>query len=151
MSGSKWILVGLIAAGACELEPPPKKHAAQVEPAPAQPRAPTPVIGAGSGAGSGSGTGSGTGSGSAAHDISDACMQAGVHFADVWINEAQNAQDKAALEQERTLLVRRTALGCTQQAWSDEARACVETAKTRAEMTACEKRIVNGSGAARQR
>jgi hypothetical protein len=81
-------------------------------------------------------------------------MQAGVHFADVWINEAQNAQDRAVLEQERTLLVRRTGLACTQGAWSDLARGCVEAAKTRAEIAACEKQIVgagSGSNAAHQR
>ena len=76
-------------------------------------------------------------------------MQVGVHFADVWIDEAQNAQDRAALEQERTVLVRRTALACTKAGWSEEARACVERAKTRAEIAACEKQIV-GAGSAQR-
>jgi len=99
-----------------------------------------PAAGSGSGGGGGGGSGSGSGAGSVS-DVSDACMQVGVHLADVWINEAQNAQDKAALEQERTLLVRRTAVACTQSAWNEEARACVEQAKTRAEISGCEKKI----------
>jgi len=73
-------------------------------------------------------------------------MQVGVHFAEVWIDEAQNAQDRAALEHERTLLVRRTAVACTKAGWSEEARTCVEHAKTRAEISACEKKIVGGAG-----
>jgi len=68
-------------------------------------------------------------------------MQIGVHFADVWIGEAKDPQDKAQLEQERALLVRRTAVACTQGAWSDEVRTCISAAKTRAEVQACEKKI----------
>jgi hypothetical protein len=69
-------------------------------------------------------------------------MQIGSHFADVWIAEAKDAQDRAQLEQERTVMVRRTAVACTQGAWNDDVRSCVGGAKTRAEIQMCERKIV---------
>lgn len=69
-------------------------------------------------------------------------MQIGVHFADVWIGEAKDAQDRAQLEQERDLLVRRTAVACTQGGWDESVRGCITSAKTRAAVSACEAKIV---------
>jgi len=137
MSGSKWLVIAMACAAACDLEPAPKKRAEQAAASTSTSTStsttPTPSQATGSGS-----------------DVSDACMAVGVHFADVWINEAQNAQDRATLEQERTLMVRRTALACTKAGWTEDARACVVNAKTRAEVSACQKKTAEGSGSAQR-
>jgi hypothetical protein len=68
-------------------------------------------------------------------------MQVGMHFADVWINQAKDAQEKATLEQERTKLVRRTALACTIDNWPEEARGCIASATTREAIQVCQKKL----------
>ena len=139
MSVRDALVVVLLVAAACELEPPPKQKPAAPAPAPAvaQP-APAPAPPAAP-----------ADAGAPQDDVSAPCMQIGVHFADVWISEAKDPQDKAQLEQERTLLVRRTALACTQGAWSDDVRSCITAAKTRADVQACEKKIVPATPAQR--
>jgi hypothetical protein len=129
-----------LCCAACELEPPPKQKPPAPAPAPAAPTpapapAPAPAPTPPPDAAPQSVTLGAPG------DINDACMLVGQHFAEVWIGEAKDAQEKATLEHERTLLVRRTGLACTQGNWTDEARACMTAAKTRDAIQTCQKKI----------
>jgi hypothetical protein len=139
MSGRKLMLVVALAASACDLQPPPKNKPAPAAPSPPPTQAPAPPPPP---------AGSGSAAGSAA-EVSEACTQVGVHYAEVWIGEAKDAQERAALEQDRSVLVRRASLACTQGGWSDDVKACLIAAKTRAEIQQCQKKIVpagNGGG-----
>ena len=68
-------------------------------------------------------------------------MQVGVHFAQVWIDESKDDQERATLEQARATMVRRTAVACTQASWSEEMRGCMNAAKKRADTQACEQKL----------
>ena len=154
MSGRELAFVSIVALlGACELEPPPPRQQAPVRaqtapvaPAPAPTPPPARTMGEGS-AGSAAGSAA-EGSGSAVpappmarNDVSEPCLQVGVHYADVWVNDAKDDQERAALDQGRALMVRRTAVACTESAWSDEVRACMNAATHRADLLSCQKKI----------
>lgn len=120
----KRIAIALVFAvlAACELEPAPK---------------PTPAVVAQPGPGSGSGTGTGTGS--APIEVSDACVQAGVHIADAGIRSAKDDAQKHLYEQVKTQTVRRTAEACTNQHWGQAAIDCYTAAMTTDDVNACQK------------
>lgn len=74
-------------------------------------------------------------------EVSDDCVQAGVHVADKLIADAPDAAQKATLERDKTKIVRRTAEACTTQKWSADAIKCYITAKSMAELRKCEKKL----------
>lgn len=133
-----------LALCACELEPPPHQKPAPAPSAPTQVApAPRPIENA-----PGARPAAPTTEGSAAPapvmakpDITESCLRVGVHFADVWVKTAKDAQERATLEQERALMVRRTSEACTKQAWKDDAQACFEKAATRADLLLCQKMV----------
>ncbi len=149
----------LSALGACELEPPPKKAPpanptpppvadptaaaptpANPTPPPANPPSATPTpppanptpppIAAGSGAGSGS---------AALPPVSQPCLDVSAHIAEALIVEAADPGQKAAMEQEKTKIIRRSAEACTRDAWKPTVMKCFLDAKTTAEMQICAK------------
>jgi len=75
----------------------------------------------------------------AAMVVSDRCVELGSHVAQVLIEEASDPSKKAAYTQDRTRIVRRTAEGCTRDAWTAEMIACFMRGKTSAAMQACRK------------
>lgn len=131
----------------CELTPPKPRGTAGSATPPAPPPGAT-VADAGAApvappdrpdaqAGSGSGAGSGAGSGSAVAEPTKECLEVGVAIAELVISSTEDASQKAALEQDRTRLVRRAAEGCTRDGWSEGARKCFLAAKTVAALEAC--------------
>ncbi|HUJ63806.1 MAG TPA: hypothetical protein VLX92_35140 [Kofleriaceae bacterium] len=131
-------LVLVVIAG-CELQPPPKQQpapAAKAAEAGSGSAAPAPKISNVPPEGVPEGV----------PVVDDACIAAGTKVADVLVNDAKDAQQKATLEEERTQIVRRTELACTQQKWSDEVKGCMAAATTVADLQVCEKKIQNGEG-----
>ena len=74
-------------------------------------------------------------------EISQACIDAGVHVADIVIKEVKDPTQRAINEHDRSLMVRRTEQLCTLEAWTEEHRKCVLDAKTVAEWNACGKKF----------
>ena len=68
------------------------------------------------------------------------CLAVGEHVASLWIDTAKDVAEKAALIQDRSKLVRKTAEACTQLKWGDAMRTCylnvvtVEALKTCADV-----------------
>ena len=115
----------MLLVAACELEPPPKQAPAPPPPPPA-PVQPT-------------GSGSGGSAAPAPMAVSDACLEAGAHFAEALIKNANDDTQKHLYEQLRTQTVRRTAEACTSQHWSDAAVHCYTEAITADQINACQK------------
>ena len=121
-------LVGLVGLAACELQPAPK----QAPPPPsAQPvTTPTPSAAPADAAPAPD-----------AADVTHACLDVGVHVAQVLIDGATDPGVKAQYEQARTKIVRATAEACTSQTWTPEAQRCFTTANNVADVRACEKKF----------
>jgi hypothetical protein len=52
------------------------------------------------------------------------CLAVGEHVASLWIDTAKDVAEKAALIQDRSKLVRKTAEACTTLKWGDAMRTC---------------------------
>jgi hypothetical protein len=116
-------LLPLLFLAACDLQPAPKKGPPAPPPAAATPGdagTPTPSPGSGSAAAVKPAADAGM-------EVSEACVAAGTHLADIVIASATDVAQKAAYEQQRTQLVRKVAENCTKD-WNDDARACVARA-----------------------
>ena len=72
-------------------------------------------------------------------DVTDRCVELGSHVAAVLIEESTDPSKKAAYTQDRSRIVRRTAEGCTRDAWTEEMIACFMRGKTSAAMQGCRK------------
>ncbi|MDX2089952.1 MAG: hypothetical protein SFX73_19000 [Kofleriaceae bacterium] len=122
--------------GACDLQPPPKQQPGQTpgsaaaapsaSPTPTPALPPAPPLDAAA-------------AGPDAFDVTQKCLDVSVHIADVMIKEARDPGSKAALEQDKTRIVRRAAEGCTRDQWPDTAHACFLKAETVAAMEICGK------------
>lgn len=122
----------LLVLGACDLKPPPKQPPATadaIEDAGAGAMA-TPPEPAGDAGGP-------RAPADAMIEVTQPCLAVAVKIADVLIASMTDPAQKAALEQDRTKLVRRTAEGCTRDAWSEPARACFLKATTREQLQLC--------------
>ncbi len=129
------LLAGLtLSVAACELQPAPKTQppvvtagsadapaAAAAAAAPAPPVPPAPSVDAG------------------VAGPTDECLQISDHIAEVLIREATDPAQKAGLVQDRTKIVRRSAEGCTRDAWPAAAKTCFLTANTVAALQECGK------------
>lgn len=136
----------LSALGACELEPPPKKAApaATTPPPVADPKAaaptPPPATPPANPPPATPPVANGAGSGSAAlPPVSQPCLDVSGHIADALIAEAADPAQKAAMEQDKTKIIRRSAEACTRDAWKPPVLKCFMDAKTTAEMQVCAK------------
>ncbi|MCX5744123.1 MAG: hypothetical protein NT062_16665 [Proteobacteria bacterium] len=138
------VLLAIVAA--CDLQPPPKKAPPPPPPAPVQlvapdaaPAAPTPTDEAAAQPGSGS-AGSGR---PVAPKIQTRpeCLDIGVRVAMVLIDTTTDVAQKAALEQDRTKIVKSTAETCTKDSWSSEVIACLQKADNMSAMTACTRNL----------
>ncbi|MBA3393225.1 MAG: hypothetical protein H0T89_11295 [Deltaproteobacteria bacterium] len=69
--------------------------------------------------------------------VSEDCLQTAVKIADVIIAATTDETQKAAIEQDRTKLVRRSAETCTRDRWSDSVRGCFLASTTAAQLEAC--------------
>lgn len=138
------LLVVLIAiAGACDLQPPPKKAPPAASP-PTSPTAATPNPPSLPPSDAGVAVAIGDAAAGArppadAMEVTDRCVQLGSHVAEVLIAEAEDPSKKSVLVQDRAKIVRRTAESCTRDAWSAELIGCYMAAKTQAKLTACRK------------
>ena len=72
-----------------------------------------------------------------AMEVTAACTDVGVHIAKIVIDSIKDPAQKAALEQDRTKLVRRAAETCTRDAWNEAARGCFLRSKSAPELEAC--------------
>ena len=125
-------------ATACEHEPPPKKSpTAQTTPppsaaptnAPPANTPPTPPAGA-------------VDAGvvappDAPPEPSQPCLDMATHLADVMLAEAKDPAQKAALEQDKTKIVRRAAEACTRDAWKPAVLQCFAKATNTEQMQIC--------------
>jgi hypothetical protein len=139
----KRLLFIVIALGACELQPPPKKQAEPAQEAqpqvqkpveaPPQPTPPPPPPEAGSG----------TGSGAVAPkiEITAPCMEVAAKLAQVFIDGQTDPAQKSIAEQARADMTRKMGEACTVQPWSEGARKCYLAAKNEAAIRACEKKF----------
>lgn len=126
--------------GACELEPPPPKKAPSAAPTPPPVAEPEPVAAAPAPPPGPPTLADGAGSGSAAlPPVSQPCLDVSGHIADTLIAEAADPAQKAAMEQEKTKIIRRSAEACTRDAWKPPVMKCFIDAKTTAEMQSCAK------------
>ena len=137
-------LVVLIAiAGACDLQPPPKKAPPTATPAAtppvADPNAPVAVSADAGVAVAVSDAPAAPKAPADAMDVSDRCLTLGTHVADVLLAEASDPSKKAALIQDRAKIVRRTAESCTRDAWNEPLISCYLAAKTQVTLQACRK------------
>ena len=74
-----------------------------------------------------------------AFDVTQKCVDVSAHIADVMIKEAKDPGAKAALEQDKTRIIRRAAEGCTRDQWPETAHTCFLKAETLAAMEICGK------------
>jgi hypothetical protein len=125
----KLLCVALLAA--CELQPAPKQQPAPPAPTPPEPvpakpvePPPPPVVDAGP----------------PRIEITADCMQVGSKIAQVFIESAKDAGQKAIFEQERANMTRKTGEACTTQGWNEAARKCYLATRTPAEIKTCEKK-----------
>lgn len=125
------LLAGLtLSVAACELQPAPPKKAAVVAAGSAAPApAVVPALPAPAAPSVDAGVAGPT----------DECLQISDHIAEVLIREAQDPAQKAGLVQDRTKIVRRSAEGCTRDAWPAAAKTCFLTANTVAALQTCGK------------
>jgi hypothetical protein len=130
--------------GACDLQPPPKRSAPATSPTPATPSAagtePAPPAPPAAG-GAPSPADAGTPVADAQLEVTSECLQVAAHIADVMIRETTDPAQRAALEQDKTKIVRRSAEGCTRDAWSESARSCFLAAKAIPQMQECGKNL----------
>ena len=122
----KLLCLALLAA--CELKPPPKK-----QPPPPPAATPTPAPSAGSDAGSAAPRPA-----QPTIEISAPCLEVATKIVQVLVDNATDAGQKSVYEQARTTMIRKTGEACTQQGWSDQARACYAAAKKPTDIQACE-------------
>ncbi len=73
--------------------------------------------------------------------VSQGCIDVGSHVAEILIADAKDPMQKAALEQERAKIVRRSAEACTRDGWSATGQKCFLDAKTSAGMQVCGKNL----------
>ena len=120
--------------GACDLKPAPKEQPGarapgSAVPEPAAPSAPAaPALPPDAGAPAPD-----------AFDVTQPCLDASAHIAEILIKEAKDPGARAALEQDKTKIIRRAAEGCTRDRWPDAAIACFMKAETVAAMEVCGK------------
>jgi hypothetical protein len=69
------------------------------------------------------------------------CTDVAAKIADALIKEATDPTQKAAMEQEKTKMILRTAEVCTRNAWKAEARSCFLKATTTAQMQDCAQQL----------
>jgi hypothetical protein len=74
-------------------------------------------------------------------EVTQPCMDVGVRIADVMISTTIDPSQRAALEQDRVKLVRRTAETCTRDAWPDAARQCFLRATSQVQLQECGKNL----------
>jgi hypothetical protein len=74
-------------------------------------------------------------------EVSAACVEVSAHIAEVLIADVKEPSQRAALEQDRTKIIRRSAEGCTRDAWSDASQKCFANAKTAAAIQVCASRL----------
>jgi hypothetical protein len=124
-------MIVVFALAACELVPAPKQSAVGAPPAPTAPD-PQPTLGEVRGP---------TSDVPIADD--DPCVATSIHFADVVIADAKDAQQRGTMERERPQLVRRTKAACDKLAWDDTTRACIAAANRMTELQFCEQQAAN--------
>jgi hypothetical protein len=139
----RFLVVLIAIAGACDLQPPPKKAppAATSTPTPAAPSAvptPEPALPPAD-AGVAAVASDAAPAPPDAMEVSDRCVQLGSHVAEVLISEAGDPAKKSVLVQDRAKIVRRTAESCTRDAWTAELITCYLAAKSQATLQACRK------------
>ena len=78
--------------------------------------------------------------------VTDACLQAATHIADVLITSQKDDSLKASYETARDRIVRATAEACTTQNWTPDALKCFAQAKLEADLHACEKKFPTKAG-----
>lgn len=135
-------------ATACEHEPPPKKSAAAqpttpnaAQPGNAAPTPPTPSPGTPPGPPPGAPPAAVDAGVAAPPDAppepSQPCLDMATHLADVMLSEAKDPAQKAALEQDKTKIIRRAAEACTRDAWKPAVLQCFAKATTTEAMQIC--------------
>ena len=72
-------------------------------------------------------------------EVKQACVDTGAHLAQVLIDEAKDATQKAAIEQDKARMIRRVAEVCTRDNWKPEALACFMKATSSEQMDVCAK------------
>lgn len=112
----------LVLACACELQPPPKPQPAPPPPVPAA--APADAAPAGDAR--------------QKLEVSQACIDLGVHVAELLIASKLDPAERGIYEQQRTQIVRGTAEACTSQHWSDTQMRCYTDAKSEPALRDCE-------------
>jgi len=138
----RFLVVLIVFASACELKPAPKKELpvqpppTATMPAAADPNTPPPTM-VPADAGVAVAVGDAAPALIDAMVVTDRCVQLGSHVAAVLIEESTDPSRRAAFTQDRARIVRRTAEGCTRDAWSEALIACFLKGKTSAEMQAC--------------
>lgn len=140
-AGVRFLVVLIAIAGACDLQPPPKKAPPAATPTPAAPSAvptPEPALPPAD-AGVALAVGDAAPVPPDAMEVTDRCVQLGSHVAEVLISEAEDPSKKSVLVQDRAKIVRRTAESCTRDAWSAQLISCYLAAKTQATLQACRK------------
>lgn len=131
--------------GACELKPSPDRGAAPAAAAPATapgavaqppaPPAPPPVVVPADAAPPSPPPAD------ARMEVSQPCVDVSAHIADVLLASATDPAQKAAIEQGRTRIIRRSAEACTRDAWKPEVFACFTKATTDDQMRECGKDV----------
>jgi hypothetical protein len=136
----RFLVVLLAIAGACDLQPPPKKAPAATAPAPSPAAVPTPEPALPAlDAGVAAVVGDAAPTPPDAAEVSDRCVNLGSHVAEVMISEAEDPSKKSVLIQDRARIVRRTAESCTRDGWNEKLISCYMAAKTQATLQACRK------------
>jgi hypothetical protein len=69
------------------------------------------------------------------------CLDVGVHIADVLIEDEKDATKKAALEQDKTNIVKISSRRCTKDGWSEPIRKCFNASRTGPQIEMCAKRV----------
>lgn len=118
-----------------QVAPPVADPAAAPPPAappPAAPTAPPPGPPTPPPAGAGSGS-------DALPPVSQPCLDVSGHIAQTLIGEAADPAQKAAMEQEKEKIIRRSAEACTRDNWKPEVRKCFLDAKNTEQMQICAK------------
>ncbi len=71
--------------------------------------------------------------------LAKACTDVGVKIAQILIDDKTDLSQKAALEQERTNIVKKIADTCTRDSWSPQVLACLNVARTQVDTRECTK------------
>jgi len=122
----------VLAIGACDLKPAPKKQA-QAKPAAASPAAAATPAAVPATAVAPASPNADTGA--------QACLEVGVRVSDIMIASATDAVLRAQYEQARSDIVRATAQSCMNGKWDAALRGCFLAAKTQPELDACKGRV----------